>query len=100
VEDRKRTNQPFNVEANKEMLEREAKEKRKREAKQKRADKAAGAQCALPSTPEKLCWRKSWSSRAVVNCNRPVSELQCEAINLLFATHGLPQIAKRWAPEE
>jgi hypothetical protein len=25
-----------------------------------------------------------------------VSELQCDAINLLFAKHGLPQIAVRW----
>jgi hypothetical protein len=31
--------------------------------------------------------------------DKPVSELQCEAINLLFAKHGLPQIAVRWTAE-
>jgi hypothetical protein len=27
-------------------------------------------------------------------------EMQCDAINLLFAKHGLPQIAERWTPDE
>jgi hypothetical protein len=35
-----------------------------------------------------------------VDQDRPVSELQCEAINLLFAKNDLPQIAKRWTPGE
>jgi hypothetical protein len=26
--------------------------------------------------------------------------LQCDEINLLFAKHGLPQIAVRWTPED
>jgi len=26
--------------------------------------------------------------------------MQCDAINLLFAKHGLPQIAERWTPDE
>jgi hypothetical protein len=26
--------------------------------------------------------------------------LQCDAINLLFAKHGLPQIAMRWTAED
>jgi hypothetical protein len=30
---------------------------------------------------------------------KPVGKLQCDAINLLFAKHGLPQIAKRWTAE-
>jgi hypothetical protein len=38
--------------------------------------------------------------RLAIDKDRPVSELQCEAINLLFAKHGLPQIAKRWLPED
>jgi hypothetical protein len=28
--------------------------------------------------------------------DKPVGQLQCDAINLLFAKHGLPQIAERW----
>jgi hypothetical protein len=35
-----------------------------------------------------------------IDKDKPVSELQCEAINLLFAKHGLPQIAVRWTPED
>jgi hypothetical protein len=34
--------------------------------------------------------------RLAIDKDKPVSELQCEAINLLFAKHGLPQIAERW----
>jgi len=31
---------------------------------------------------------------------KPVGDLQCDAINLLFAKHGLPQIAVRWTRED
>jgi hypothetical protein len=41
-------------------------------------------------------WRQL--KRLAIDKDKPVSELQCEAINLLFAKHGLPQIAKRWTP--
>jgi hypothetical protein len=43
-------------------------------------------------------WRQL--KRLAIDKDKPVSELQCEAINLLFAKHGLPQIAKRWSPGE
>ena len=42
-------------------------------------------------------WRQL--KRLAIDKDKPVSELQCEAINLLFAKHGLPQIAVRWTPE-
>ena len=38
-------------------------------------------------------WRQL--KRLAIDKDKPVSELQCEAINLLFAKHGLPQIAER-----
>ena len=43
-------------------------------------------------------WRQL--KRLAIDKDKPVSELQCEAINLLFAKHGLPQIAVRWTPED
>jgi hypothetical protein len=38
--------------------------------------------------------------RLAIDKDKPVSELQCEAINLMFAKHGLPQIAVRWTHGE
>ena len=45
---------------------------------------------------------KAWRSlkRLAIDKDKPVSELQCEAINLMFAKHGLPQIAVRWTHGE
>jgi hypothetical protein len=51
-------------------------------------------------------WRRVltiWNGMAAaeasgIDRDKPVSELQCEANNLLFAKHGLPQIAVRWMP--
>jgi hypothetical protein len=42
-------------------------------------------------------WRQL--KRLSADLDKPVGQLQCDAINLLFAKHGLPQIAERWAPE-
>ena len=38
--------------------------------------------------------------RLSADLDKPVGQLQCDAINLLFAKHGLPQIAERWTPED
>jgi hypothetical protein len=48
---------------------------------------------ASPSPPRRglLVWESE-------NKDKSVGELQCEAINLLFAKHGLPPIAVRWTP--
>jgi hypothetical protein len=43
-------------------------------------------------------WRQL--KRLAIDKDKPVSELQCKAINLLFAKHGLPQIATRWTSED
>jgi antitoxin-like ribbon-helix-helix protein len=43
-------------------------------------------------------WRQL--KRLAIDKDKPVSELQREAINLLFAKHGLPQIAERWTAED
>jgi hypothetical protein len=42
-------------------------------------------------------WRQL--KRLSADLDKPVGQLQCDAINLLFAKHGLPQIAERWTPE-
>lgn len=41
-------------------------------------------------------WRQL--KRLSADLDKPVGQLQCDAINLLFAKHRLPQIAMRWTP--
>ena len=36
--------------------------------------------------------------RLAVELDRPVTELQIDALNLLFKAHGLPEIATKWTP--
>jgi hypothetical protein len=36
--------------------------------------------------------------RLATELDRPVTELQIDALNLLFRAHGLPEIATKWMP--
>ena len=36
--------------------------------------------------------------RLSADLDRPVTELQVDALNLLFRAHGLPEIATKWMP--
>ena len=45
-----------------------------------------------------LGWRQL--KRLSADLDKPVGELQCNAINLLLAKRGLPQIAVRWTAED
>jgi hypothetical protein len=36
--------------------------------------------------------------RLATELDRPVTELQIDALNLLFRAHGLPEIATKWLP--
>jgi hypothetical protein len=37
--------------------------------------------------------------RLAADLDRPVTELQVDALNLLFRAHGLPEIATKWMPK-
>jgi hypothetical protein len=38
--------------------------------------------------------------RLATELDRPVTELQIDALNLLFRAHGLPEIATKWTSSE
>src|SRR5438067_770743 len=48
------------------------------------------------STIDAATWKQL--KRLAAELDRPVTELQVDALNLLFRAHGLPEIATKWTP--
>jgi hypothetical protein len=60
--------------------------------------RGAGAYKGVLSKVSPETWKQL--KHLATELDKPVTELQVDALNLLFRFHGLPEIATKWVPEK